>query len=72
MTLKRLVGLALIVGGIIVFIIGLNATDSFSDRFSHFFSGHFTDQTVWYMIGGVTAFIIGIGFLPDGGSKSTA
>ena len=39
-------------GGLILFIIGMNASDSAADRWSNFFTGHFTDITVWYLVGG--------------------
>ena len=38
------------VGGLILFIIGMNASDSAADRWSDFFTGHFTDNTVWYLV----------------------
>lgn len=72
MSLQRLIGIALIVGGVILFVMGLNATDSFADRWSNFFTGHFTDHTVWMMVGGVVAFLVGVSLASIGGRRSEA
>ena len=49
----RIVGVVLVILGIILFIVGLNASDSVSDQMSEFFTGRFTDTTMWYIIGGI-------------------
>lgn len=67
MSLQRWIGIALLVVGVILFIVGLNATESFADRWSNFFTGHFTDHTVWTMIGGVVAFVVGLSLTAIGG-----
>jgi hypothetical protein len=38
----------------------MNVVDSISNRFSHFFTGHFTDITVWYFILGIGCIVGGI------------
>lgn len=60
MNMQRAVGLVLLVVGVILFIVGVNASDSFADRWSNFFTGHFTDSTVWYMVGGVAVGLLGL------------
>ena len=67
MNAHRIIGITLVVVGVILFIIGLNASDSISDRLSNFFTGHFTDATVWYMVGGVAMAVVGVLLLPFGG-----
>jgi len=59
MTTQRILGSARIAVGAILLVIGLNASDSVADRLSNFFTGHFTDATTWYLVGGVTALIVG-------------
>lgn len=58
----RIAGLVLLVIGVILFIVGLSASDSLADRLSRFFSGRFTEATLWYMIGGI-ALAVGGGLL---------
>lgn len=55
----RLIGIFVLLVGIVITIVGMNVADSIADRFSHFFTGHFTDITVWY-------FIVGIGCIGAG------
>jgi Protein of unknown function (DUF3185) len=57
---QRVVGIGLLVGGLILFIIGVNASDSAADRWSNFFTGHFTDNTVWYLVGGGVLAAVGL------------
>jgi hypothetical protein len=49
---QLIVGIVLMVVGVILLVIGLNASDSVADRMSSFFTGHYTDKTVWYLVGG--------------------
>ncbi len=62
MNATRILGIVLIVVGLILFMVGLNASDSLSDRMSNFFTGRFTETTIWYMIGGI-ALAIGGGLM---------
>jgi len=69
---QRMIGMALIVLGVVLFIIGMNASHSVADRWSDFFTGHFTDNTVWYMVGGVAAAITGLVMTTAGGRRAAA
>ncbi len=57
---QRILGIVLLVVGVGLFVVGMNASDSFADRASNFFTGHYTDATVWYLIGGVASVIVGL------------
>lgn len=57
---QRLLGAALLVAGVILFVIGMNASHSAADRWSNFFTGHFTDATVWYIVGGAITGLLGL------------
>ncbi len=59
--MNKAVSLALLVGGIILIIIGANATNSFSSDVSRFFTGSPTDKAVWMLIGGCVAVVVGLG-----------
>jgi len=58
--MNKIVGLALIVGGAVLLITGITATNSFSSDVSRFFTGSPTDKSVWMVIGGVVAVIVGL------------
>ena len=58
--MNKLISLALLVGGIVLIVIGVNATNSFNSDVSRFFTGSPTDKAVWMLIGGVAAAAIGL------------
>jgi hypothetical protein len=58
--MNKIVFLALLVGGVVLMIIGINATNSFSSDVSRFFTGSPTDKAIWMLIGGIVAAIIGL------------
>ena len=58
--MNKLVSLALLVGGIVLIVVGFNATHSFASDVSRFFTGSPTDKAVWMLIGGIVAAVIGL------------
>ena len=58
--MNRAVSIGLVVGGIVLIVIGVNATESFSSDVSRFFTGSPTDKSVWMLIGGIIAASIGL------------
>jgi divalent metal cation (Fe/Co/Zn/Cd) transporter len=58
--MNRIVSLALLVGGVVLMIFGINAMDSFSSDVSRFFTGSPTDKAMWMLIGGLVASIVGL------------
>jgi len=58
--MNKIVSLALLVGGVALMIIGINATNSFSSDVSRFFTGSPTDKAIWMLIGGIAATGIGL------------
>ncbi len=62
----KLISLAFLVIGIVLAIYGISALDSFSSDISRFFTGSPTNKTVWLLIGGVVAIVIGIAGLLRG------
>ena len=67
--MNRIISLALLVGGIVLIVYGVNASESVSSDVSRFFTGNPTDKTIWFLIGGVVAAALGLGGLARG-SKS--
>lgn len=61
--MRQLISLALLVGGIILFLYGLNESHSLLSDFSRLFTGSPTDKTIWLVIGGVVAAVVGAGGL---------
>ncbi len=64
--MNKIVSLALLIGGIVLIIYGLNASDSVSSDVSRFFTGNPTDKAIWFLVGGVVATAIGAGGLIRG------
>ena len=60
MSPQRIIGFVVLVVGIVLFIMGLNASHSMADRASNFWSGRFTEATTWYIIGGIGLSILGL------------
>jgi hypothetical protein len=58
--MNKLISLILLVGGVILIVAGVNATNSFTSDVSRFFTGSPTDKAVWMLIGGVVAALIGL------------
>lgn|GEM_PF-79951 len=67
--MNKAISLALLVGGIVLIIYGISASDSLSSSFSRFFTGSPTDKTMWLLIGGIVAAAVGL-FGLFRGSKS--
>jgi hypothetical protein len=58
--MNKALGIALLAVGIMLIIFGVNASDSFNSDVSRFFNGRPTNETVWFLVGGVAACIIGV------------
>ena len=56
---QQVVGLVLLVTGVLLFGVGMNASHSLADRWNDFFTGHFTDSTMGYMLGGIASGVVG-------------
>lgn len=57
--MKRAIGLALLVAGAVLLYFGWQASQSVGDQVTEAFTGSFTDQTMWYLIGGIAAVVGG-------------
>ena len=58
--MNKILSLALLVGGVVLMIIGITATNSFSSDVSRFFTGSPTDKAIWMLIGGIVATAVGL------------
>lgn len=68
--MNRIVALALLAGGVVLMVIGINATNSFSSDVSKFFTGSPTDKAVWMLIGGIVATVAGLVWTLRGGKQT--
>lgn len=67
--MNKPVSIALLVGGAILVIYGVSASDSIGSSFSRMFTGAPTNKAIWLLIGGVVVAVAGVvGLLR--GSKS--
>lgn len=57
---KRLIGIALLVVGVILLVMGFNATQAPVEELTESFTGRFSDETMVYLIGGAVAAVIGL------------
>ena len=57
--MNKIVPIALLAGGVVLMIFGINATSSFSSDVSRFFTGSPTDEAIWMLIGGTIATVVG-------------
>ena len=65
--MNKAVSLALLAIGILLIVYGINADNSFSSDISRAFTGSPTDRTIWLLIGGVAAVVVGLfGFVRGG------
>ena len=58
--MNKLIFVGLLVGGIVLIIFGVQATNSFSSDVSRFFHGSPTDKAIWMLIGGIVATVVGL------------
>ena len=58
--MNKMVSIVLLVGGVVLIIMGVQATNSFSSDVSRFFTGSPTDKAIWMLIGGIVAAVIGL------------
>jgi len=58
--MNKIVSIALLAGGVVLLIFGINATNSFGSDVSRFFTGSPTDKAVWMLIGGTVTTIVGL------------
>ena len=58
--MNKAVGIALLAVGIMLIIFGVNASNSFNSDVSRFFNNRPTNETIWFLIGGVVACVVGV------------
>ncbi len=69
---QRIIGIVLLILGVGLLIVGMNASHSITDQVSNTFRGRFTDATTWYIVGGIAMGVVGMLMLAIGGGGKHA
>jgi hypothetical protein len=56
--------------GIVLLVFGFNASHSISSDVSRFFTGNPTDKSIWFLVGGAAAVILGLVVAIRGGRRT--
>ena len=57
---NKLIGLVLLAAGVVLIVMGINAGNSLSSDVSRAFTGSPTDKTIWMLVVGGVAAVIGL------------
>jgi hypothetical protein len=58
--MNKIVSIGLLVLGVVLIVLGVQAMESFSSDVSRFFTGSPTNKAVWMLIGGAVAALTGL------------
>jgi LPXTG-motif cell wall-anchored protein len=61
--MQSVVGIVLLVVGVVLMIFGMQASASVGSRLSELFTGAPSDRTIWLLVAGGAAAILGLGLL---------
>jgi hypothetical protein len=67
--MNKIVGAALLAVGVLLLVMGINASDSFSSEVSEAVRGTPTDRSIWLLVGGGVMGVVGLGLLLIGRPK---
>ncbi len=68
--MNRMLSIVLLIGGVVLMVLGIQATNSFGSDVSRFFTGSPTDKAIWMVIGGIVASVIGLAGLMRGSKQA--
>lgn len=60
MNSQSVIGGVLLVVGVVLLIVGMNSSHSVPDQVSNTFTGRFTSDTLWFIIGGIAMGVLGL------------
>jgi hypothetical protein len=60
MSTNKIIGLVLLILGAVLVFFGLNAADAPLEEASEALTGRYSDETMYYLIGGAVAAVVGI------------
>jgi hypothetical protein len=59
MSPARILGIIVAVAGIVLLIMGMNATEAVGEKVRESVTGHYSDRTTWFIVGGIVAIVGG-------------
>lgn len=68
--MNKAIGLALLAAGIALIVFGVNASNSVGSDVSRAVSGTPTNKTLWLLVGGIAAAIVGMALTFTGWGRS--
>ncbi len=68
-SMNKALAIALLAVGIVLIVLGVNASNSFSSGVSRFFTGSPTDRTIWLLAAGVVSAVAGLVGLATGRAR---
>ncbi|MCX7374297.1 MAG: DUF3185 family protein [Alphaproteobacteria bacterium] len=60
MTTKAIIGFALLGMGLLLMVLGFNASRAPVEQVTEALTGNYTDRTMWYLLGGAIAIMAGL------------
>lgn len=60
MKTNRIIGIVLLVLGAVLIFFGLNATEAPMEELSEAVTGRYSDETMYYLIGGAVSVVVGL------------
>lgn len=67
--MDKTISLAILAGGILLVIFGVNASNSLSSDISRVFTDAPTDKAIWMLVGGAVVSVIGLAGLVRGSRR---
>ena len=64
--MNKILSIALLAGGIILIVYGVNSSNSVGSSVTRAVTGSPTDKSIWLLVGGVLAAVLGAGGLVRG------
>lgn len=61
--MNRALAIGLLIGGVVLVVFGIQATNSLSSDVSRVFTGSPTDKAIWMLVGGLVTSVIGLALL---------
>ena len=61
--MQSVVGITVLVVGVVLIVFGMNASASLGSRLSELLTGAPSDRTIWLLVAGVVAAMLGLGML---------
>jgi LPXTG-motif cell wall-anchored protein len=68
--MQSVIGVAVLVVGVVLMVFGMQASASLGSRLSELFTGAPSDRTIWLLVLGAVAAILGLGMLLVGRRRS--